>query len=115
MLTTDPALPYAKPPLSKAYLCGHEAKLDLHSSGWFVRHNVDLLRGISVDHIDLARQEVVTAGGCRYPYWHLVLACGANPVPLCVPGAEAALTLRSFADAYDPLAHGCSAPPTPPW
>jgi 3-phenylpropionate/trans-cinnamate dioxygenase ferredoxin reductase component len=47
----------------------------------------------------VAHQEVVTAGGRRYPYWHLVLACGANPVPLRVPGAEAALTLRSFADA----------------
>jgi 3-phenylpropionate/trans-cinnamate dioxygenase ferredoxin reductase component len=99
ILSTDPALPYAKPPLSKAYLCGREAKLDLHSAGWFVRHDVDLLRGITVDHIDLANQEVITEGGRRYPYWHLVLACGANAVPLSVPGAEAALTLRSFADA----------------
>jgi 3-phenylpropionate/trans-cinnamate dioxygenase ferredoxin reductase subunit len=99
ILTTDPALPYAKPPLSKAYLCGREAKLDLHSAGWFVRHDVELQRGITVDHIDVAHQEVVTEGGRRYPYWHLVLACGANPVPLHVPGAEAALTLRSFADA----------------
>ena len=99
ILTTDPALPYAKPPLSKAYLCGREPKLDLHSPGWFVRHNVELLRGITVDHIDVANQEVVTAGGRRYPYWHLVLGCGANPVPLRVPGAEAALPLRSFADA----------------
>jgi 3-phenylpropionate/trans-cinnamate dioxygenase ferredoxin reductase subunit len=99
ILTTDPALPYAKAPLSKAYLCGREAKLDLHSPGWFVRYNVELLRGITVDHIDLGRQEVVTEGGRRYPYWHLVLGCGANAVPLRVPGAAAALTLRSFADA----------------
>jgi NADPH-dependent 2,4-dienoyl-CoA reductase/sulfur reductase-like enzyme len=99
ILTNDPALPYAKPPLSKAYLCGREAKLDLHSPGWFGRHNVELLRGITVDHIDLARQEVVTEGGRRYPYWHLVLGCGANPVLLNIPGAEAAFTLRSFADA----------------
>jgi NADPH-dependent 2,4-dienoyl-CoA reductase/sulfur reductase-like enzyme len=99
ILTADPALPYAKPPLSKAYFCGRDAKLDLHSAGWFVRHNVELQRGITVDHIDLARQEVVTEGGRHYPYWHLVLACGANPVPLRVPGGGAALTLRSFADA----------------
>jgi len=99
ILTTDPALPYAKPPLSKAYLCGREAKLDLHSPGWFVRHDVELIRGITVDHIDPAHQEVVTEGGCHYPYWHLVLACGAFPVPLSIPGAEAALPLRSFADA----------------
>jgi NADPH-dependent 2,4-dienoyl-CoA reductase/sulfur reductase-like enzyme len=81
ILTTDPALPYAKPPLSKDYLCGREVKLDLHSPDWFVRHDVELQRGITVNHIDLAHQEVVTAGGRRYPYWHLVLACGANPVP----------------------------------
>ena len=80
-----------KPPLSKAYLCGREATLDLHSPGWFVRHDVELIRGITVDHIDLAHQEVVTEGGCHYPYWHLVLSCGANAVPLRIPGAEAAL------------------------
>jgi 3-phenylpropionate/trans-cinnamate dioxygenase ferredoxin reductase component len=59
ILTTDPALPYAK---------RREAKLDLHSPGWFVRNDVELIRGITVDHIDLARQEVVTEGGRRYPY-----------------------------------------------
>jgi NADPH-dependent 2,4-dienoyl-CoA reductase/sulfur reductase-like enzyme len=99
ILTTDPALPYAKPPLSKEYLCGGAPKLDLHSPGWFDRHHVDLIRGITVEHIDLVHQEVVTAGGRRYPYWHLVVASGSTPVPLDVPGAESALTLRSFADA----------------
>jgi 3-phenylpropionate/trans-cinnamate dioxygenase ferredoxin reductase component len=99
ILTSDSALPYAKPPLSKAYLCGWHPELDLHSPGWFVRNNVELRRGITAEHIDLANQEVVTAGGHRYPYWHLVLACGATPVHLDVPGGEAALSLRSFADA----------------
>jgi len=99
ILTTDPALPYAKPPLSKDYLCGRDAKLELHSAGWFVRNNVELLRGITVDHIDLANHTVVTAGGSCNPYWHLVLCCGATAVPLRVPGGESALTLRSFADA----------------
>ena len=99
ILTIDPALPYAKPPLSKDYLCGRDAKLDLHSAGWFVRNNVDLIRGITVDRIDLAHQEVVTAGGQHYPYWHLVVASGSTAVPLDVPGGDAALTLRSFADA----------------
>ncbi|HEX2285095.1 MAG TPA: NAD(P)/FAD-dependent oxidoreductase [Mycobacterium sp.] len=99
ILTTDPALPYAKPPLSKAYLCGREAKLDLHSAGWFDRNHVDLIRGVTVDRIDLTHQEVITAGGQHYPYWHLVVASGSTPVPLDVPGADAALALRSFADA----------------
>ena len=99
ILTVDSALPYAKPPLSKGFLRGREEKRDLHSAGWFVRNNVDLVRGITVDHIDIAGQEVVTAGGQRYPYWHLVVASGASPVELNVPGADAALTLRSYSDA----------------
>jgi NADPH-dependent 2,4-dienoyl-CoA reductase/sulfur reductase-like enzyme len=85
--------------LSKAYLCGRDPKLDLHSAGWFVQNGIQLHRGIAVDQIDLANHEVVTAAGRRYAYWHLVLACGATPVPLAVPGGEAALSLRSFADA----------------
>ena len=99
ILAGDPALPYAKPPLSKAYLCGRDPKLDLHSAGWFVQNGIQLHRGITVDHIDLTNREVVTAAGRRYGYWHLVLASGATPVPLAVPGGEAALSLRSFADA----------------
>ena len=99
ILTSDAALPYAEPPLSKAYLCGRDPKLDLHSPGWFVRQDIQLHRGITVEHIDLTHREVVTAAGRRYAYWHLVLASGATPVPLGVPGGEAALSLRSFADA----------------
>jgi 3-phenylpropionate/trans-cinnamate dioxygenase ferredoxin reductase subunit len=99
ILTVDPALPYAKPALSKDYLRGRHAKLDLHSAAWFVRNDVDLIRGITVESIDLARQEVVTAGGQRYPYWHLVVASGATPVRLDIPGGDAAMCLRSFADA----------------
>jgi 3-phenylpropionate/trans-cinnamate dioxygenase ferredoxin reductase component len=99
ILASDPALPYAKPPLSKAYLCGRDPNLDLHSPGWFAGHGIQLHRGITVDHIDLTNREVVTAAGRRYAYWHLVIASGATPVPLAVPGGESALSLRSFADA----------------
>ncbi len=109
ILTADPALPYAKPPLSKDFLCGREVKLDLHSPGWFVRNDVELLRGITVEHIDVTNQEVVTAGGRRYGYWHLVLACGACPVPLAVPGGESAFPLRSFADAVVLKMAACNA------
>lgn len=96
ILSSDAALPYAKPPLSKSYLCGRDPKLDLHSPGWFIRQGIQLHRGITVEHIDPANREVVTAAGRRYSYWHLVLASGATPVPLDVPGGEAALSLHSF-------------------
>ncbi|MGE2832593.1 NAD(P)/FAD-dependent oxidoreductase [Mycobacterium sp. SMC-4] len=99
ILSDDPALPYAKPPLSKEFLCGQTAELNLHSAGWFGRHEIELILGVRVERIDVAAQEVVTTGGARYPYWHLVLASGSTAVPLDVPGGERAMNLRSFADA----------------
>jgi 3-phenylpropionate/trans-cinnamate dioxygenase ferredoxin reductase subunit len=99
ILTADPAMPYAKPPLSKEFLCGGDLHVDLHSPDWFEKRRLELVRGITVDHIDLDAREVITRGGRRYPYWSLVLATGATPVPLGVPGAEKALRLRSLADA----------------
>ncbi|WP_460355626.1 NAD(P)/FAD-dependent oxidoreductase [Mycobacterium sp. ZZG] len=99
IVSADPALPYAKPPLSKEFLgCGH-TDLDLHSAGWFRRHDIDLLLGVTVEHIDVDAREVVTTGGARYPYWHLVLAPGAAAVPLDVPGGHRAQRLRTFSDA----------------
>ncbi|MEO3760990.1 NAD(P)/FAD-dependent oxidoreductase [Mycobacterium sp. B14F4] len=99
ILTADPALPYAKPPLSKDYLCDRDTKLTLHSERWFERNHVDLVRAITVQTIDLDHHEVVTAGGRRYPYWHLLIASGSMAVRPDIPGIASALTLRSFADA----------------
>lgn len=99
ILSADPALPYAKPPLNKEYLGGGHNNLELHTGGWFHRHNIDLRLGVTVEHIDVDAREVVTAGGARYPYWHLVLAAGSAAVPLAVPGGSGAQPLRSFADA----------------
>jgi NAD(P)H-nitrite reductase large subunit len=85
--------------LSKDFLCGRDTRLSLHSERWFERNDVDLVRGVTVQSIDLARHEVVTAGGRRYPYWHLLIASGSMAVRPDIPGIESALTLRSFADA----------------
>jgi 3-phenylpropionate/trans-cinnamate dioxygenase ferredoxin reductase component len=99
ILSADPAMPYAKPPLSKDFLCGHQHDVDLHKPSWFARRRIDLVRGVTVERIEVADREVVTRGGRRYPYFHLVLATGARPVPLDVPGGHLAFQLRSLADA----------------
>jgi NADPH-dependent 2,4-dienoyl-CoA reductase/sulfur reductase-like enzyme len=99
ILTADPAMPYAKPPLSKDFLCGRRSDVGLRGPDWFADRGLDLVRGITVEHLDVANREVVTRGGRRYPYWHCVLACGSRAVPLDVPGAELALSLRSLGDA----------------
>jgi 3-phenylpropionate/trans-cinnamate dioxygenase ferredoxin reductase component len=99
ILSADPAMPYARPPLSKDFLCGKAIELGLHSQEWFERRGIELVRGVTVARIDTANREVVTTGGRRYPYWHLVLASGSRAMPLAAPGGESALLLRSLGDA----------------
>ena len=99
VLTADAALPYARPPLSKEFLRGEQTDVGLHPQGWFDDRNIEVITSVTVDRIDVDRRLVVTSGGQRFGYWHLVLACGAAPSPLPAPGGGSALYLRSLADA----------------
>ena len=100
ILTDDPALPYMRPPLSKEFLRGQAEASDgeLHPADWFEEKAIELVRTGVVDAIDVSDRQVIV-GGNHYPYRWLVLASGAKPAPLPVPGAEQALQLRSLADA----------------
>ena len=100
IVTDDPDLPYERPPLSKEFLRGDAEAADaqLHPAQWFDDNAIELVPTSGIDAIDSSRQQV-TAGGNRYPYRSLVLACGAKPSPFPVAGGEKALQLRSLADA----------------
>jgi NAD(P)H-nitrite reductase large subunit len=98
IITADSDSPYARPPLSKEYLRGETDDIALHPADWFADHGIDVVCGSEVHRIDTTEQYVHTFDGA-YPYRVLVLACGAAPVPLAVPGGEHALQLRSLADA----------------
>jgi NADPH-dependent 2,4-dienoyl-CoA reductase/sulfur reductase-like enzyme len=90
IITDDPALPYARPPLSKEFLRGdaEPADTELHPAAWFDERSIELIQAVGVDSIDVAGH-YLTADGKRYPYRSLVLACGAKPALFPVPGGEA--------------------------
>ncbi len=100
IVTDDPALPYARPPLSKEFLRGdaEPADIELHPASWFDERSIELVQSVSVDAIDVAGRRL-SVDGKHHPYRSLVLACGAKPSPFPVPGGEMALLLRSLADA----------------
>lgn len=104
----EDVLPYQRPPLSKGYLldAGVRADLTLRSQAFYEDHAVDLVLGDRAVELDREQREVVLTSGRRLPYTHLVLATGARPRRLPVPGAELAgvLTLRRLADAEAVLA-----------
>lgn len=95
--------PYERPPLSKGYLQG-QAEIDeayVHPAGWYAEHDVTTRFGEAVVAIDRDAHEVEVAGGERIAYRELVLATGATPRHLPVPGADLSgvLTLRRIADS----------------
>ncbi len=98
ILTADTDEPYQRPPLSKEFLRGETDDVSLHPSSWFAERHLDVTTAAPVDVIDV-QAHTVTAAGRRYEYAHLILASGASPTPLPVPGGELALQLRSLQDA----------------
>jgi 3-phenylpropionate/trans-cinnamate dioxygenase ferredoxin reductase component len=101
LLGDETELPYERPPLSKGYLAGEAAFDDavVHPADWYAEQRVDLRLGTRVTGIDAARREVEIAGGDRIGYGALLLATGAEPRRLPIPGADRALTLRTRADS----------------
>lgn len=95
--------PYERPPLSKGYLQG-AAEIDeayVHPADWYAEHDVTTRFGESVVAIHRDAHAVELASGERLDYQTLVLATGATPRHLPVPGDELSgvLTLRRIADS----------------
>ncbi len=83
--------PYERPPLSKGYLQGSEARdsIFVHEDGWYAEHGVDLRLGAGVTAIDRELRQLTLSTGETLGYDKLLLTTGATPTLLPVPGAGA--------------------------
>jgi 3-phenylpropionate/trans-cinnamate dioxygenase ferredoxin reductase subunit len=94
-------LPYERPALSKEYLRGEaETPVFVQPSDFYTGADIELLLGHRATRIDPAAREVATSAG-TFAYDRLLLATGASPRRLDIPGADLAgiTTLRTVADA----------------
>ncbi|MYU55895.1 MULTISPECIES: NAD(P)/FAD-dependent oxidoreductase [Streptomyces] len=95
--------PYERPPLSKGYLLGTSPREDayVHPPEWYAEHDIDLRLGTAVTAVDPAARAVSLGDGSRLGYAKLLLATGATPRRLPVPGAEldGVYYLRRLADS----------------
>ncbi len=102
MLSNDDAPPVDRPNLSKDYLAGNapEDWLPLRPDSFYPENGIDLRRKANVDSIDARSREVALGDGTRVPYDRLLLATGAEPVRVTIPGADQphVYTLRSLAN-----------------
>jgi 3-phenylpropionate/trans-cinnamate dioxygenase ferredoxin reductase subunit len=90
ILSSEEDPPYHRPPLTKGFLRG-----DVERDGTYVRPAaeyeedvVELRLNVVVERIDPEKHVVVLEGGAEVSYGTLVLATGARPRPLPLPGAE---------------------------
>ena len=103
MLSADQDAPVDRPNLSKDFLAG-EAKdewLPLWPPDYYAEQRVELRLSSRVASIDTAARAVLLEDGSRQPFGALLIATGAEPVQLPIPGAETGQVcyLRSFADS----------------
>ncbi|MDP9812472.1 NADPH-dependent 2,4-dienoyl-CoA reductase/sulfur reductase-like enzyme/nitrite reductase/ring-hydroxylating ferredoxin subunit [Rhizobium tibeticum] len=102
MLSDDEAPPVDRPNLSKDYLAGKapEDWVPLRGESYYSKNQIDLRLGTQAVRVDPHTREVILADGGSIPYDRLLLATGAEPVHLTIPGADQphVHTLRSLAD-----------------
>ncbi|WP_332657753.1 NAD(P)/FAD-dependent oxidoreductase [Brevundimonas sp.] len=99
----EPAAPYQRPPLSKAWLKG-EADLEallLRPENFYAEHGIELRTAVTATAIDRAARTVRFADGTVEPYDALILATGSTARRLAIPGADRPdlMELRTLADA----------------
>jgi 3-phenylpropionate/trans-cinnamate dioxygenase ferredoxin reductase subunit len=103
LVGAEPERPYERPPLSKDYLRGESEreKAYVHPADFYEQHGIELRESTTVERIGTGERTVELAGGERLTYDRLLLATGAEPRRLQVPGAEldGVHYLRDFADS----------------
>jgi NADPH-dependent 2,4-dienoyl-CoA reductase/sulfur reductase-like enzyme/nitrite reductase/ring-hydroxylating ferredoxin subunit len=103
MLSADADPPVDRPNLSKDFLAGsaQDDWMPLRPPEWYAEQRIELRQGARVAALDPAQHRVRLEGGAELPYGALLLATGAEPVQLLVPGATPGQvrTLRTFADS----------------
>ena len=103
LIGDEPERPYERPPLSKDYLRGESAreKAHVHPGDFYTDREIELLTGTSVSAVDPGSSRVLLEDNRELAYDALLLATGAEPRRLTVPGAEleGIYYLRTLADS----------------
>jgi 3-phenylpropionate/trans-cinnamate dioxygenase ferredoxin reductase component len=102
MLCAEPALPYDRPPLSKAVLHSADAErtIGFRPAAWYSEHDVDPLLGVAATGLDARRRRVALGDGGSIRYKRLLIATGSRPRrPALLDGFANVSSLRTVEDA----------------
>src|SRR5213594_2145992 len=90
LIGADESLPYDRPNLSKDYLAGAapEEWIPLRSADFYREQKIDAITSTSVTAIDAGAKQVMLSDGRALDYGALLLATGATPIRLSIPGHD---------------------------
>jgi NADPH-dependent 2,4-dienoyl-CoA reductase/sulfur reductase-like enzyme len=102
LIAQESTRPYHRPPLSKEALRNRQPRSAFfsHALGWYTERHIDLRTSRRATHLDTARSAVILDDGKEISFDHLLLATGATPRHLAIPGHELPSLhyLRTFDD-----------------
>jgi apoptosis-inducing factor 3 len=113
LLSEEDAAPVDRPNLSKDYLAGTapEDWMPLRGEDFYRKQGIGLRLETTVAAIDLKARQVTLGDGTRVAYDRLLLAMGAEPIRLPLPGMDLphVFTLRSLSDCRSIIAKAATA------
>ena len=90
LVSTEPGVPFGRPPLSKTYLRSEE-ELDgwyVRPAAWYEEHEVERPSQATVASVDTTQRTVLLSSGQELGYQRLLIATGGQPRRFTVPSAD---------------------------
>src|SRR6476646_5532608 len=103
ILSADDAVPYERPPLSKGFLAGKDTEdaIKISPGRFYKQHGRELRLNCEVTALDVKRKRLILQDGDELGFPRLIIATGARPRSLNVPGAHVQnlVYLRNLTDS----------------
>jgi 3-phenylpropionate/trans-cinnamate dioxygenase ferredoxin reductase subunit len=113
IVSADDSAPYDRPNLSKDFLAGTAQPewMPLRPPEFYAENRIDLVLEAKAVSLDAARKRLALADGRELEFDRLLIATGAEPVRLPIPGAgpDSVYYLRTFADCHTIIARAGTA------
>jgi NADPH-dependent 2,4-dienoyl-CoA reductase/sulfur reductase-like enzyme len=90
IVSADTSVPYERPPLSKGFLAGKDTEdaIRINSEEFYREHGIEVRLRWEVSAVDAKRKRLLVTSGGEIAFDKLVVATGARPRSLAVPGAN---------------------------
>ena len=90
ILSADHSVPYERPPLSKGFLAGKDTEeaIRINPEDFYTKHGIELKLECEISGLDTKHKRLFLKSGDEFGFNNLIVATGARPRLLNVPGAN---------------------------